>query len=1050
MYVEFINEYLSLGHCRVVSSAELKNPGFAYYLPHHCVMKPGSSTTKLRMVFDASAKTSSDLSLNDVMEVGPTVQDSLFNIILRFRMHKFVFTADVPKMYRQVIVDENQRKYQRILWRASKDEPIRELELNTVTYGTAAAPYLATRAILQLAIDEQKNFPAASLTVRKCFYIDDVLAGAATLREAKQLQHDLIALLERGGFKLHKWCANDDALLEGIPIEAQEKQLSFEDSEVNGVIKTLGILWDPVEDDFMFFVKPVGDFSAIPTKRTVLSEMSRLFDPHGLLAPTIVVAKLIMQQLWQQNIGWNDPIPQEQLRTWNRFRSELCSLNSSKINRRITIDDTIAMELHGFADASKVAYGCCIYLRNIKNDGTANVRLICGKSRIAPMKETQRDVRADATPAEMTIPRLELCAALLLAELMEKVRETLALQTVKVVLWSDSKIVLWWLKKMKAGTPVFVQNRVVKIRQLFSSDKWRYISTQHNPADLVSRGVFPADLMHCEGWWSGPSALSTVADNEDVIDLMESEENEEPSLQQIIGLLVPKTQFDLFDLILKHSSYRKLQRIFAYIIRFIYNCRAKQNQTERRTGYLGVKDHCDAQKAMEIVVQRKVYKNEIECFQKNVTIKGKLRNLKPIYDENERLLRVGGRIRNSDLPEDQKHPMILPENNHFTEILIEALHLEHLHVGLNGLLAVVKQRFWPVNAKRTIHRVLKKCVRCFRTNPKDVLQYMGDLPSCRVTAAQPFVRTGMDYAGPFFIKVGRMKTKIKVYVCLFVCMVTKSIHLELVSSLTTDGFLAALHRFAGRCGNPSELFSDNGSNFRGADRKLLELFELLRSQILNEKVNEFCQPRGIKWSFNLPKAPHHRGIWEANVKCMKTHLYKTLNESYLTYEEMNTLLIQIEGILNSRPLVQLTDDPFDYEALSPGHFLVGRELTAVAEPLYGDLKENSLSRYQLVQKRMQHFWRRWSNEYITGLQKRSKWYKDFTKLQNGLLVIMKEDDNMPPKTWRLGRIVETYPAKDGVIRVVTIRTNSNTYKRPTTQFAVLPIEDNMDQAGIKE
>lgn len=293
-----------------------------------------------------------------------------------------------------------------------------------------------------------------------------------------------------------------------------------------------------------------------------------------------------------------------------------------------------------------------------------------------------------------------------------------------------------------------------------------------------------------------------------------------------------------------------------------------------------------------------------------------------------------------------------------------------------------------------------------------------------------------------------MRAKVKVYVCLFVCMATKSIHLELVSSLTTDGFLAALHRFVGRRGNPAELFSDNGTNFRGADRELLELFNLLQSQILSDKVNEFCQPRGINWNFNPPKAPHHGGIWEANVKCMKSHLHKTLNESYLTYEELNTLLIQIESILNSRPLVQLTDDPFDYEALSPGHFLVGRELIAVAEPLYEDLKETSLSRYQLVQKRMQHFWQRWSNEYVTGLQKRSKWYKDPTQLQNGLLVVLKED-NMPPKTWKLGRIIETHPGKDGIIRVVTIRTSNNTYKRPTTQIAVLPIDDCMDPVESK-
>ncbi|XP_052565845.1 uncharacterized protein LOC128093365 [Culex pipiens pallens] len=764
-------------------------------------------------------RSSTDLSLNDVMEIGPTVQDSLFNILLRFRLHKFVFTADVPKMYRQVIVDEAHRKYQRILWRDN----------------AAAAPFLATRAIVQLARDEQKDFPVASKVVEECFYVDDVLTGADSLPEAKELQRDLIALLKRGGFQLHKWCANDESLLEDIPVDAQEQQFNLDDCNASGVVKTLGILWDPVGDEFMYHVQPFNGCSEVPTKQMVLSEMSKLFDPHGLLAPTILIAKLLMQQLWQANVGWKDPIPQEQLRTWNRFRSELSCLNSLRINRRITVDDAVDVELHGYADASKVAYGCSIYLKSFKRDGTTEMQLICGKSRVAPMKELQRNEKQDATPDEQTIPRLELCAALLLAEILEKVRETLAIPIEKVKLWSDSKIVLCWLKRMKPGTPVFVQNRVKKILKLFPAHMWHYISTLHNPADLVSRGVFPAELIHCDGWWFGPVEHAEPWQQNCEAEL-EPEEHGEP-LQVVAAVLPnePKKQLDPYDVILEQSDYRRLQRVFAHLTRFIFNCRSKQNKVARRTGRLGGRDFGEAQRAMVSVVQQFVYKDEIDCIQKNRAVKGKLRNLNPMYDKDDKLLRVGGRIRNSDLPKDQKHPMILPENNHFTEILIKALHKEHLHVGLNGLLAVIRRRFWPVNAKRTIHRVLKGCVDCFRVNPTDVQQYMGDLPSCRVTASQPFARTGMDYAGPFYVKVGRMRSKVKVYVCLFVCMAIKAVHLELVGSLTTEGFLAALQRFVNRRGTPSELYSDNGTNFRGGNRELSELVELLRSQILQEK-----------------------------------------------------------------------------------------------------------------------------------------------------------------------------------------------------------------------
>lgn len=219
----------------------------------------------------------------------------------------------------------------------------------------------------------------------------------------------------------------------------------------------------------------------------------------------------------------------------------------------------------------------------------------------------------------------------------------------------------------------------------------------------------------------------------------------------------------------------------------------------------------------------------------------------------------------------------------------------------------------------------------------------------------------------------------------------------------------------------------------------------IKRVILKTKIEEFCQPRGIVWSFNPPKAPHQGGLWEAGVKSMKRHLNRVLNESHLTFEEMCTLLCQIEAILNSRPLIPQSDDPRDYQALSPGHFLIGRELTAVAEPYYDGVKENALSRYQLIQRRKQAYWRRWSNEYLTTLQRRGKWFKDPTLLREGLLVVMKED-NLTPQTWKLARIVETHPGHDGIVRVVTVRTsNGNLYKRSTKELAVLPIYDDPGQ-----
>ncbi|XP_062717012.1 uncharacterized protein LOC134292166 [Aedes albopictus] len=305
-YKAFIDEYVALGHARIVDDTTDAD-GYTYYLPHHCVLKPDSSSTKLRVVFDASAKSSTNLSLNDVMIAGPTVQPQLFDIMLRFRFVKYAFTTDVSKMYRQVKVHDGDCRYQRILWYDSQGKPI-VIELTTVTYGTSAAPFLATRCLNQLAVDEQNNFPEASEKVLKCFYVDDALTGANELEEARQLQSDLISLLSKGGFDLHKWCANDAALLSDIPPERREKQVDFENHDVNEVIKTLGLLWNPVEDELVFRVQLPEKPKDGLTKRQILSEVARLFDPLGLLGPAIVIAKIVMQELWKQGFNWDDPV----------------------------------------------------------------------------------------------------------------------------------------------------------------------------------------------------------------------------------------------------------------------------------------------------------------------------------------------------------------------------------------------------------------------------------------------------------------------------------------------------------------------------------------------------------------------------------------------------------------------------------------------------------------------------------------------------------------------------------------------------------------------
>ncbi|XP_062713174.1 uncharacterized protein LOC134290145 [Aedes albopictus] len=1012
-YSAFINEYISLGHCVKVKD----NGSTGFFLPHHAILKPSSSSTKLRVVFDASARSDTNVSLNDVLMNGPTIQDTLAAIVLRSRKYKFLFSADVIKMFRQVRVDDRDTSFQKILYR---DDPTTELsvfELKTVTYGTSCAPFCATACLRQLAIDEEKDFPLGARVVKQDVYMDDAITGADSLEEALKCQSQLIELLKRGGFELHKWCANTPELLQRIPEHAREQQVNIEEREFNDLIKTLGLLWDPSADVFLFRMQPNDESPEVYTKRLVLSETAKIFDPLGLLEPVTVLAKLFIQQLWSQELSWDEPLSTELNSTWRQFKEPLQEINEIRIPRRVVVDDAASFEVHGFSDASQKAYGACVYLRSLKSDGTSEMHLLSSKTRVTPLPSKPGSKKARRP---YTIPRAELCGALLLSKLVTGVLKAMDMAIDKV---------------STASLEIFVGSRVREINQLTHDFEWRYISSKDNPADLASRGVTPSDLQYSNLWWHGPAML---LQNDNLYVPPEPRTFSEEQLEiddhtycQLVVRLNP------CELLTRYSNFRKLQRVVAYLYRFVNNCRKKK--TERTSGSLSILELRSATLKIIWNVQREAFADELHMLQHNRTKKSKFLQLAPFLD-SDGLLRVGGRLKHTKLPFHRKHQLLLPPGHHVTRILIESLHKELLHVGQQGLLAMVRQRYWPIRGKGIVRQVVKKCVRCFRMNPPENEQFMGNLPDYRVVPAPPFAKTGIDYAGPIYIKQGRRQARVKAYIAVFICMSTKAIHLEVASDLTTEAFLATLQRFVGRRGTPEQLHSDNATNFCGAQSELTELYELFKQQQTATKINEFCDAKEIQWSFIPPRSPNFGGIWEAGVKAAKSLLKKVLCETSLSYEELTTVVVQIEAILNSRPMTQLTCDPNDLTALTPAHFLVGRELTAYPEPSYEEVKVSRLSRWQYLRRQKQVFWARWSSEYLNELQPRGKWYKQKLIIKPGMLVVLREE-NMAPQQWRMGRIVQTHPGSDNIVRVVTIRTTTGEVKRAISKIAVLPIEE---------
>ncbi|XP_043271219.1 uncharacterized protein [Venturia canescens] len=702
-----------------------------------------------------------------------------------------------------------------------------------------------------------------------------------------------------------------------------------------------------------------------------------------------------MQRLWLFDIDWDQSLPEESRTAWESYYASLSRINELRIPRNVVPGNSSdKFDIFGFGDASETAFGACLYAVSRDDEGNIHSHLICSKTKVAPLKT-------------ISMPRLELEAALLLAKLYTTVKTAYGERLKDVKLWSDSTIVLGWLKTSPNAMKTFVANRISKIQTLTKATDWYHVPSEDNPADMLSRGITVERLIEDKLWWHGPPWLTQ---EEPWPKNMRKPDTELPELKPVTVTLTTITVSSILE---KFKSYRKLMRVIAYCLRW----RNRKNPSKNRA--LTVQELDRAEKAIARMVQHERFAQEIRDLENKNEIhrKSPLRALTPVLDD-EGLLRVGGRLRNAELSEDQKHQIILPAKHFVTTLILKEEHLRLHHCPPMQILHSVRHKFWPLSGHRETKKIVKACLPCFRFRPSFPEVKMGDLPAQRVCGfVRPFVTTGIDYAGPIQIRESRRRGRIHVckgYIAVFTCFSTKAVHLELVTELTTEAFLAALRRFTARRGVCSQLFSDNATNFVGAARELKEIYEFLEKE-KTEIENNLANQR-IQWNFIPPRAPTFGGLWEAAVKVAKKHLYTMTRGLTLTYEEYSTLLTEIEAILNSRPLTPLSSDPADLSVLTPAHFLVGDSLF---QPVQHDLREtpdNHLSRWEHLQKIRQKLWRRWQDEYLQELQKRSKWSKNGANIEVNTVVLLK-DDNVSPLHWALGRIVELFPGPDGVVRV---------------------------------
>ncbi len=745
-------------------------------------------------------------------------------------------------------------------------------------------------------------------------------------------------------------------------------------------------------------------------------------------------AKILLQELWKLDLAWDKPIPSHLADQYRDWIQQIPSLTSHPVPRRLSSSDlpVIFTSLHGFSDASQLAYGAAVYLRRIHADNSTHCTLLSSKSRVMPLKA-------------LTIPKAELQAALLLTKLLTYLASLIQVPIQDCYAWSDSQIVLHWLNKPPFKLQQFVLNRVKNITESLPASHWRYIRSRENPADLVSRGLPPQELLSSKLWWHGPPWLKLSPDSWPFLPLLGTP----PTLPPPVSCLAVSCERDRQEmefqtnLANRFSSFHCMTRAMGWIYRFLHN--AQKNKTKRCV--LPVLQSSEIRRAKTTILklsQRESLAGVFSLIQQGKPLpRGHSLRHYLVDISQDGLLLVTSRVRKKTDESQPIHFILLSTKSRLTIILLKTLHQTYGHPGISAFASILGHTYCIPGLRNTLKKISRSCSNCQRAYGQTLTTQMGLLPSIRTTPAPPFVNVGIDFAGPFTLRQGytRKPVLIKCYVVIFVCMFTKCVHLDVCASLSTEDFLATLKRFTSRRGVPAHVFSDNGTNFQGARENIRELQTLMESTATLSAISHFSTHHDIQWHHIPPRTPHFGGLWESAVKSMKVLLRENLGPYPLRYDELYTLITEAEAILNSRPLLPLqSDDVTDGSYLTAGHFLIGRPLLAPPSPAAPQGQLRLLRRWNLVTRLMADLWKQWLGSYLSSLAARTKWQRPGRQLQVGDLVFLK-DETLVVRQWPVALITATYPGDDQQTRVVEVRCRGHTYRRATNRLIPLLRED---------